>query len=81
MKAGGAGEREKEHGEFVGGAALEGQDIGGGFDPLDALGTVLVVRVLAGEAGVVQLHHRVIELVELLVLRWRRRRSAPLQRF
>ena len=35
---------------------------------LDAFGAVLVVRVLAGVAGVVQLHYGVVELGELLVL-------------
>lgn len=73
VESGGAGQREKEHGKFVWGAALEGQDIGGRFDALNALGTVLFIRVLAGVARVLQLHHRLVELGELLVLGGRSR--------
>ncbi len=47
METGGARECEKQHGQLVGRAALEGKDIGCGLDVLDTFGAILVLGVLA----------------------------------
>src|ERR1700678_849652 len=67
FKAGGAGHGYEETDELVIAAAFASPNVVGGAEFFEALCLLLLGGVLAGIAGIVELHHRGVEFAQLLL--------------